>query len=199
MINIRFNAISKCYNTLLQHNNKGEEISGIKYLVSKLFMYCKARNLDSIEVENEMLASLLQIFDDELKEEKINYVKEKVDSSLYNLLPSNISLGIVCTIPSKYTLSKDGYSKDYIYMTAGSMIKNHKHEKEIEIYNGLKGNISNDGEYKDIDICGIHSEHEIKSVNRLTIIESFKVKKELLNSESIVNISKTLVKKIDVE
>lgn len=195
MICIRYEAVKNCYNTLLNYNDKGPEIRGIKYLIGKLLKYCEENELEYVDVENDMIANLLLVFDNELNDIKLNYVHSKINNNNYKLLPSNICFGIVCTMPSTTHLIKEGYSQGFLYLTSGSKINTHMHD-EVEIYSRLDGNPNILSNQSDINIIEPNTEHEITMVERLAIIETFKIKKELLSNDNISKISKSLIKKM---
>ena len=196
MICIRYEAVKNCYNTLLNYSDKGKEIRGLKYLVGKLLKYCEYNEEEYVDVEDNMLANLLLIFDNELNDIKLNYVQDKIENNRYKYLNSNISFGIVCKIPGDTTLTKEGYEQGFLYFTAGSKIKNHTHTEEIEIYNRIDGNPCIFNDKSNINICEINNSHETNMVDRLAIIETFKIRKDLLDEENIQRISKILTKKM---
>ncbi len=195
MINIRLSAIKKCYNTLSNCKHNGNELKNLLYLVTQLLQYCTINELDDVDVNDNMLANLLLVFDDELNDIKLNYVNNKIGCKRFKLLPSNISFGIACSVPGDTTLMTNGYEQGFIYMAAGSSIRSHKHTDTIEIYNKLDGNMKVFNDYQDINICGINNNHEIDKVDRLTIVETFKIRRDLLNDEKTKNTSKVLIKK----
>ena len=195
MINIRLSAIKKCHDTLLNCNHNGNEIRNLLYLVTQLYEYCVINELDDVDVNDNMLANLLLVFDEELNDIKLNYVNTKIGCKRFKLLPSSISFGTACSIPGDTSLMSNGYEQGFIYMAAASSIRNHKHTDTIEIYNRLDGNMKIYNNYEDINICGINNCHEIAKVDRLTIVETFKIRKDLLNNENTNNTSKILIKK----
>ena len=196
MKGIRYEAIRNCYNALSSYNDNGKELKGLKSLISKLLKYCEYNELSCVDVDDNMLANLLLIFDNELNENKLDYVQNKITNNRYRYLDSKISFGIVCKIPGHTTLVKEGYEQGFLYMTAGSRINNHTHTEEIEIYNRLDGNPNIFNNNSNINICEINNNHEINMVDRLAIIETFKIRKDLLDNENIAKISKLLSKKM---
>ena len=195
MKGIRYEAIKNCYNSLASYNDNGRELEGLKYLIGKLLKYCEYNELDCIDVDDNMLANLLLIFDNDLNEIKINYVQSKIDNKRFVFLNNNISFGIVCKIPGHTTLVREGYEQGFLYMTAGSRINNHTHTEEMEIYNRIYGNPNIFNNSSNINICEINNNHEITMVDRLAIIETFKIKKDLLSENNIKIMSKVLLKK----
>ena len=114
-----------------------------------------------------------------LKKFKELYVKERINNGNYELLSNNIAINNVMKIKCFGTLENEGYEHGFLYLTKGSGVKNHIHTENIEMYRLIYGDeecINNASE-----ICLINNSHQIKTVKYDTIVETFKLNKNIIN------------------
>ena len=193
MTNISFNAVKKCYNEFRKYENSSIELQGLRYIITSLYEYMIQNGLLNINLNDSLISNLLLLFEDTLHDSKIDYVNSKIDIMAYSIVPSKISLGLVCNIPGHPSLEKDKFSQSFLFLRADSGIQKHYHYDTIELYNRLYGAMNIDGQPYDINVCDLNNSHSIDRVCSLSIIESFKIKKELLNDENVDSISKVLI------
>mgnify|MGYP007069903956 CR=1 FL=1 len=193
MTNISLNAVKKCYEEFRKYENSSIELQGLKYIITTLYEYMIQYGLININLTDSLISNLLLVFEDELVDSKIDYVNSKIETKSYSLVSGNISLGLVCNIPGHTSLIRNKFSQSFLYLRAGSGIKEHSHTDVIELYNRLYGAMNINGQPYDINICDLNNSHSIDAGCSLSIIESFKISKELLTDENVDNISKVLI------
>lgn len=114
----------------------------------------------------------------DLDEYKKLYVKERILDGKYKILPNDISSSNVFKISCFGSLDKEGYEHGFLYLKEGSKIYEHFHDKDIEFYRFVSGdeNIKN-------SVCLLGEKHEIREVCCDTIIETFKVNRNIIGQE----------------
>lgn len=109
----------------------------------------------------------------DLNEYKKLYVKERILDGKYEKLPVD-KANNVFKISGFGSLDKEGYEHGFLYLKDGSSILEHFHDNDIEIYRIITNNKLNDS------ICLLGDSHKIDSVSGDTIIETFKVNKDII-------------------
>ncbi len=112
-----------------------------------------------------------------LNEFKKLYVRERISDSKYELLSSDKANGDVYKITGFGSLDSNGYEHGFLYLKSGSSILEHLHKNDIEIYRYISGDKIND------NICLLGNRHKIDSVKGDTIIETFKLNKNIINMD----------------
>ena len=125
-------------------------------------------------------------------DKKLQFILEQIKLKNYTLLPGTISTGIVYKIHCDGDLDCLGFEKGFLVMTNGSSIKEHKHVENVERYKVLVGNLKINGIEQNENICLLGESHSIDVVDKLTIIETFKVDKKML----AINDDFVMIKKI---
>ena len=117
--------------------------------------------------------------------EKIKFILDELKNNNYIILSNTISEGLVYKIHYKGDLNTTGYERGFLVLTKGSSIKEHIHTKEVEKYKLLLGKLSINGKEQKENICLLNESHMIDKVDEVTIIETFKMAKELLHNNKI--------------
>lgn len=120
------------------------------------------------------------------KEEKISFIMNALKEGTYTTLPDTLTTGegLVYKISLSGSLSENGIERGFLYIPAGSGVKYHPHNNDLEVYRLLQGVLSIDNKEMEINICGQNGEHGIDIVPTDTIIETCKMN-ELFLGESI--------------
>ena len=196
MTNIDYETIKNCDRILGLYSDK-KEIKNLKYVLENMIHLCEKYGVTELPINDNLLLNLLLVFNDFIYDEKLDYVKYRMENFRYSVLPSNVSTGNVCKVPSHGSLTRDGWSREFLYMMPNSSIIDHIHTDEIEIYNCLDGAMTINNDLYDIDIVGINESHSIDEVKTLSIIETYKIAKDRLEENNIQsmneNIQKTFV------
>lgn len=109
-------------------------------------------------------------------EEKILYVKSKINSGEYTLLPEDIAIGPVYKIIYNGNLESDGFEVGFLYLPSGSLIKEHEHQKDAERYRLIYGELKVKGRCVTENICHQGtSSHNIDKCSCDTLVETCKV------------------------
>lgn len=112
---------------------------------------------------------------------EMDYVKEKIESKEYKILPDTIADGVVYKVSYQGSLEEDGYEMGFLFLPKGSGIKKHKHIEDIEQYVLVSGNLSVGGEVLNINTCLIGGEHNIDIVLEDTIVATLKLSKRYVD------------------
>ena len=116
-------------------------------------------------------------------QEKLQYIQKQLKENNYTILPETISTGIVYKIDYPENLKTPGYERGFLIMTKGSSIKQHKHTENVERYKVIMGKLIIKGKEQQENICLLGESHSIDKVKELTIIETYKMDKKILNQE----------------
>lgn len=199
MAKVDYRTLKNCNSTLnLYRNNK--EIASLKSVIDNMIELCEKHGVDEIPVDDSLLFNLLLVFNDLIYDEKMDYVKYRLENFRYSVIENGMTTGRVCKIISHGSLTRDGWSREFLYMIPNSSVLTHTHNNEIEIYNCIEGSMVVNGESQDYDIATLGSSHNIDKVNTLSIIETYKLSSDKLTDESIDNmnqeVEKTFVKSL---
>lgn len=195
MTNIDYETIKNCYILLEKHRDK-KEILGLISIIENLLDKCNKYGLQEVPINNTLLLNLLLVFNEELYNEKMEYIDYKLSKMRYNFLNDSVAFGTVCKIQSHGSLNNDGYAREFLYLTPYSGIKKHKHIDDIEIYHALSGVIKVNDEYTDSYLVGMDQNHGIDEVNNLSIVETYKIARNKLCDESICKINNEVNKSL---
>ena len=113
------------------------------------------------------------------------YVDRKIKDGMFSILPNDIADGEILKIKGFGTITINGYEHGFLYLKAGSRIKEHQHTKDIELYNIIK-----DGRIISSKVCLLNDFHGTDIVDEDTIIETFKLDKKVIKEvydEGILN------------
>lgn len=114
------------------------------------------------------------------------YVKERINNGNYESLSSNIAINDVSKIKCFGNLENKGYEHGFLYLPYGSGIKNHIHTENIEMYRLIHGD--NNCITNKLEICLLENNHQINIVNCDTIIETFKLNKNIIKDINDIDI-----------
>lgn len=106
------------------------------------------------------------------------FIKSKIAIGDYELLSKEIADGPVYKINNYGSLKKDGYECGFLYLPAGTSIKEHMHKDDIEQYKLVSGQLSVQGNNRCKNECLIGQCHNIDSVPVDTIISTCKISKK---------------------
>jgi len=112
--------------------------------------------------------------------DEIKFVNEQIQNQNYVVLPDTIAIGSVYKISAFGNLNDDGYEVGYLYLPAGSGIKEHVHVNDIERYKLLSGILRIKDSNADVNICLLDNSHCIDKVTEPTIIQTCKINKNYL-------------------
>ncbi len=200
MTSIDYETIKNCDRILNLYSEK-KEIRNLKYVLETMVHLCEKYGVNELPINDNLLFNLLLVFNDLIYEDKIDYVKYRMENFRYSVLPNDISTGTVCKVPSHGFLKRDGWAREFLYMMPNSSITDHMHNDDIEIYSCIDGSMSVNNIQQDVDIVGIGENHNIDEVKTLSIIETYKIAKEKLNEENIQymneNVRNTFVKSLN--
>lgn len=115
--------------------------------------------------------------------EKIEYVRRAIIDGNYTILPSDVANGTVYKVWLSGNLQEEGIERGFLYIPAGSGIRLHSHQNDIEIYQLIMGQLCMDEEPLSINICGLNNCHSIKPVKEDTIIETCKINEIFLGEQ----------------
>ncbi len=115
------------------------------------------------------------------KEEKIRYVYNQIIKGNFSYLPSSLAENNVIKVPYVGDIDKMGFEVNYLYIPKDAKIKKHKHIYDIEKYTLLQGNLVVNEEDVKENYCLIDEEHDIDYTDEITIVETYKISKELLD------------------
>lgn len=110
------------------------------------------------------------------------FVKSKIAVGDYQLLPKEIADGPIYKINNYGDLKKDGYECGFLYLPAGTSIKEHMHTDDIEQYRLVSGQLSVHGNNQCKNECHIGQYHNIDPVPVDTIISTCKISKKFFTT-----------------
>lgn len=106
---------------------------------------------------------------------KVRFVLNEIKNGKFEILPENISIGPVYKIKSSGSLDIDGIERGFLFIPTGSGIKYHFHNKDLEVYRLIMGNLKVYGNSTSVNICGFGAFHGIDVVSEDTIVETCKM------------------------
>ncbi len=120
--------------------------------------------------------------------QELIFIKNKLRSGDYTILPSSIAIGYVYKISEYGNLDKDGFETSFLYISKDSGIKKHFHNYDIEKYKKIIGTLCIDGKLMDNNVCLLGESHSIDIVNTTTIVHTYKISRLLLQQINSFNI-----------
>lgn len=119
----------------------------------------------------------------DLNEYKKLFVYERISDGKYELLSNDKSSGDVYKVSGFGSLDSTFYEHGFLYLKKGSSILEHVHTNDIEIYQFISG----DNKISD-NVCLLGNKHKIDCVSCDTIVETFKLNKNIINMDLDINI-----------
>ena len=118
---------------------------------------------------------------------KNEFVTYSLIKHKFNYLNKDKAIGKVLQIPGYGKLNINGFEHGFLLIHKNSGILEHVHDANIELYNRVSGDYSFKG-----GICLINESHNIDILNTSTIVETFKVDKNIINDNDINILNKQL-------
>lgn len=106
------------------------------------------------------------------------YVKNRIENDKFTILPNELTKGNVIKIKGFGSLNIEGYEHGFLYLPKGSSVKFHEHINEIEMYKLNSGD--KNALNSNCEICLLDTSHGINTVECDTIIETFKLNKNII-------------------
>ena len=116
---------------------------------------------------------------------KNEFVTRALINHDFNELGDNLSNGRVLKIKGYGNLNINGFEHGFLFIHKGSSIKLHKHVFDIEMYNYISGDYNFKG-----GICLLGESHKVDPLINSTIVETFKVNKNIvtMSDNNLLNI-----------
>lgn len=165
----------------IEHNQKRNPMTQEEIASLKLYEYQKPK-------ENSTMREFIDTILDTGKETIVDIenicirkmIKRKLASKEYSLVSEKLAIGEVYKIHKFGSLEEDGFEIGYLYLPAGTGIKEHEHTEDIERYRLVSGVLRVFGFPSTSNICLLNHVHCIDQVPVDTIIETCKISKEYL-------------------
>lgn len=126
----------------------------------------------------------------DLIEYKRLYVQERILDGKFEKLSKDKASCNVAKISCFGSLDKEGYEHGFLYLKEGSKVYEHLHDKDIEFYRLVSG----DKNIED-NTCLLGEKHGIQQVCCDTIVETFKLNKNIIKQDYDIKLLNEYLKK----
>lgn len=180
-----FNSLEEAFAFARQHhieqNQRKRKMTEEEIESLKIYEYAKPKEKSTIrEFIDTILDTGKEISSNHINSSIEEMIKRKIASKEYTLVSEKLAIGKVYKIHKFGSLEDDGFEIGYLYLPAGTGIKEHQHTEDIERYKLISGILRVFGFPSTTNICLLNHVHCIDKVPVDTIIETCKISKKYL-------------------